>query len=164
MPREYATGGSLENVWGKGGRESTDVPSLREEYPQEEKCEERDCAHPSVGNVRRRFIQPCLVLLSPISHCPLNSPSLLLILGRAMTYTLQPRGMRGHSRKRGLLRLHGIHLEILFPSPMLEVPKVVRWMRRLRRDGWEERTWSGARWERLVMSESVNTCSRPDLS
>jgi len=59
-----------------------DVPSLRDEYSQEENHEEPNGSHPSVRNIWSRFVQPCLVL------------------------SLKPRGMRAHSRKRGLLRLH----------------------------------------------------------
>ena len=41
----------------------TDVPSLRDEYSEEEDHKETSCSHPSVWNERRRFVQPCLVLL-----------------------------------------------------------------------------------------------------
>ncbi len=59
---------------------------MRDEYPREENHKEANCSQPSIRYVRRRFVQPCLVLLWPnfISNCPsLNHPGFLNIQNRS---------------------------------------------------------------------------------
>lgn len=52
----------------------TNVPSLLEEYPEEEDDEERSCPEPSIRRKRGRFVEVCLVYLK--QKCQLRHLSL----------------------------------------------------------------------------------------
>ena len=76
MPSEYATIPNISHSFSEKFEETerTNVPSLRDEYSQEENHEQPNGSHPSVRHVRRRFVQPCLVLLfHPLSVKPFSN-------------------------------------------------------------------------------------------
>jgi len=55
----------------------TDIPSLRDEYSDEEDCEKCKCPYPSVGGIRRWLIQPSLVLLLISLSAPVHLQAFL---------------------------------------------------------------------------------------
>ena len=79
-----------EHVGEGYGERRTNVPSLRDEYSDEEDHQEPSGSNPSVGSIGSRFVEPCLVLLESLSTTISTRPkSHTIIYVSALRLTLE---------------------------------------------------------------------------